>query len=177
MGNSAGRGLGDHGGKARAAALGDHDAVGAGALGGTDDGAQVMGVGDLVAHHDQGLFILLRGFGKDVLHAHILPHGGKGDDALMGVGAAHAVQLALVGVHHHDARGTGFGGDVAQGFIRLTLLDEDLVDILTGPQSFDDGVAALDYAVGLSGQGIFLFFVHIGFSLESFSHTDNCIVP
>ena len=123
--------------------------MGAGALGGAEDGAQIVGVGDLIAHHQQGRFPPLCCRGEDALHRDVLPHGGQSDDALMGVGAGNAVQLAAVGLHHHDARVPGPGGDVAQGLVRLALGNVDLVDGGAHPQGFDHRVAALDDAVGL----------------------------
>ena len=79
----------------------------------------------------------------------------------MGVGAAHAVQLSPIGLHHHDARCPGLGCDVAQGLVYLTLLDENFVNTGLCPQGFDHRVAAFNEAVGLSGQLVFSFVCHI----------------
>ena len=79
----------------------------------------------------------------------------------MGVSAAHAVQLPPVGLHHHDARRPGLGGDVAQGLVHLTLLDENFVDAGLRPQGFDHRVAAFNEAVGFGGQLVFSFVCHI----------------
>ena len=128
MGHRTGRGLGHHSGESRGAALGDDDPVGTGGVGGTDDRTQVVGIAELVAHHDQGLFPLLPGDGENVVHGDILPHRAQGDDALVGVGTAHAVQLAPVGVHHHDALFPGGGGDMPQGGVGFALGDENFVD-------------------------------------------------
>ena len=120
-----------------------------GALRRAEDGTQVMRVGDLVAHHQQGRFALFRSSGEHGLHAHILPDGGQGDDALMGVGAGHIVQFPPIRLHHHDACLPGPGGDVAQGLVRLPLGQVDFVDGGVGAQRLNDGIAALDDAVGL----------------------------
>ena len=139
--------------------------MGTGTLGGAEDGAQIVGIGDLVAYHQQrGLALVGSGL-QDAVHRHIFPDGGQGDDALVGVGAGHVVQLAAVGLHHHDARGAGLGGDVAQGLVRLALGQIDLVDGRAGAESFNDRIAALDNAVGLRlGHGAALgsgsLFVH-----------------
>ena len=135
--------------------------MGSGAVGRPDDGAQVVGVGNLVAHHQQGLFVLRRRVRQNVLHTDVLPHRRQGDDALVGVGAAHVVQLPPVGLHHHDARRPGLGGDVAQSLVHLTLLDENFIDAGLRPQGFDHRVAALDEAIGLSGQLVFSLVCHI----------------
>ena len=123
--------------------------MGPGALGGTEDGAQIVGIGDLVADHQQRRFAPVGGGLQNALHRHILPDGGQRDNALMGVGARHGVQLAAVGLHHHNARGAGLGGDVAQRLVRLALGKIDLVDGRSGPQRLDHRVASLDHAVGL----------------------------
>ena len=161
MGHRSRGGLRHHSGEARAAALGDDDPVGPGALGGADDGAQVVGVGNFVADDQQGVLPLVGGGLEDALHADVLPHRRQGDDALVGVGAAHAVQLPLVGLHHHDARRPGLGGDVPQRLVRLPLLEVNFVNVLPRPQGLDDGVASLDDAVSLGGQSVFSLFVHI----------------
>ena len=123
--------------------------MGAGALGGTQDRAQVVGIGYLVAHHQQRRLAPGGGRLQDLLHRGVFPHGRQSDDPLVGMGAAHGVQLPPVGVHHHDARGAGLGGDVPQRLVRLALGDVDLVDGRLRPQGLDDRVAALDDAVRL----------------------------
>ena len=144
-----GGGLGHHRRQPGGAALGDDHPVGPGALGGADHRPQVVGVGELVAHHHQRGLPLLPGGGQDVVHAGVLPDGGLGDDPLVGVGAAHGVQLAPVGVHHHDALFPGGGGDVAQGGVRVPTGKEDFINGNSGPKRLDDGVPALDDPVVL----------------------------
>ena len=106
-------------------------------------------VGYLVAHHQQRRFALVGSGLQDALHGGVFPHGGQRDHALMGVGAGHVVQLAPVGLHHHDAGGAGFGGDVPQRLVRLALGDIDLIHGRAHPQGFDHRVAPLDNAVRL----------------------------
>ena len=129
--------------------------MGAGALRRAQNGAQIVGVGNFVAHHQQRRLALFGGGVQQGLHGHILPHGRQGDDPLMGVGAAHAVQLAPVGLHHHDALFAGAGGDVAEGLVRFPLGQINFVNIFAGAQRLYDGVASLDDAVRLRlGQGL-----------------------
>ena len=123
--------------------------MGAGTFGGAEDGPQIVGVGDLVADHQQRRFSLVGGALEDALHRHVFPNGSQRDHALMGVGAAHVVQLAAIRLHHHDARVPGLGGDMAQGFIRVPLGQIDLVNGRSGAEGFNDRVAAFNYAVGL----------------------------
>ena len=107
-----------------------------------------MGVGELVADHQQGGLPFVPGGLEDVLHRGVGPDRGHGDDPLVGVGAAHAVQLPLVRVGHHDALAAGGGGDVTQGGVHLSLHNENFVDLGAGPQGLDHRVAALDDSVG-----------------------------
>ena len=67
----------------------------------------------------------------------------------MGVGAGHPVQLAAISLHHHDARVTGLGGDVAQRLVRFAPGDINFVDGGAYAQRLDHRVAALDDAVSL----------------------------
>ena len=123
--------------------------MGPGALRRADYRTQVVGVAELVAYHDQGGLPPVPGGAENVVHAGVLPHGGHGDDALVALGAAHAVQLAPVRLSDHDTLVPGGGGDVAQGGVGLPPGDVDFVDGRPGPEGFDNGVAALDEAVGL----------------------------
>ena len=123
--------------------------MGTGALRRPQDCAQIVGVGDLVTDHQQRRLSPVGGSLQDVLHRGVLPHGGKGDNALMGVGAGHTVQLPPVGIHHHDARRTRLGGDVSQRLIRLAPGDVNFIHGGAHPQCFDDRVAPLDNAVRL----------------------------
>ena len=135
--------------------------MGAGAVGRPNNRAQIMGIGDLIAHDDQGLFVLCRRVRQNILHADVLPHRRQGDDPLMGMGAAHAVQLPPVGFHHDDARRAGLGSDMSQSLVRFPLLDENLIDAGFRPQGLDHRVAAFDEAVGLGGQLVFSLVRHI----------------
>ena len=50
---------------------------------------------------------------------------------------------------------------MAQSLVHLTLLDENFIDAGLRPQGFDHRVAALDEAIGLSGQLVFSLVCHI----------------
>ena len=139
-----------------------------GALGGAEDGPQIVGVGDLVAHHQQGRLPLGGGAVQNALDADVFPDGGQGDDSLVGVGAAHGVQLPPVGLHHNDP-GVPREAMLAQGLVRLALGQVNFVDGRSGPQGLDHGVPALDDAVGLRlGHGPSVFVVFHG-AISSFS--------
>ena len=147
--DGSGGGLAHDGGEAGGPALGDDEPMGPGTLGGAEDGPQIVGVGDLVAHHQQRRLPLGGGAVQNALDADVFPDGGQGDDSLVGVGAAHGVQLPPVGLHHNNPGVPGPGGNVAQGLVRLALGQVNFVDGRSGPQGLDHGVPALDEAVGL----------------------------
>ena len=104
-----GAGLVHHGGEARAAALGDDDAVRPGALRAADNRAQVVHVAYLVADYDEGRLPSLLREGEDVVYARVMRDRGDGDDALMGARDAYLVELAAVDRDDGDApfRGPG----------------------------------------------------------------------
>ena len=93
------------GGQPRAAALRDDDAVRTDALGRADDRAEIVRVGDFVTQHEKRRLTALGGDGEHVLDRAVLLDGAQRDHALMCVRLAHGVELAAVGLHHHDARG------------------------------------------------------------------------
>ena len=107
-----------------------------------------MGVGELVADHQEGGLPPVPGGLEEVLHRGVLPHGGHGDDALVGVGAAHGVQLVPVHLCQHGPLLPGLVGQLAQGKVHLALEEEDLVNGGAGPQGLGHGVAAFDDPVG-----------------------------
>ena len=63
-----------------------------------------MGIGQLVADDDEGCLTPDGGFFQNVVDGHIFVGGSQSDDALMGTGKGHGVQLPAVNAHHH---GTG----------------------------------------------------------------------
>ena len=137
-----GRGFGHGGGEPDAAALGDNDAVRAGGLCGSDDGAQIMRVLDVVADDDKGR--LVAGLGKDVLHGGEVVAGGHGGHALMDYTAAQGVQLLRCGVFDGHAALLGQGDDLAHAAAVSALEDVDAVDGAAFFERLGDGVAACD---------------------------------
>ena len=115
-----------------------------GALRRPEDGSQVVGIGDLVAHHHKGGLSPLLRPGQNVLQLAVFPHGRLGDDPLVGAGDAHGVQLPPVALRHHDAPLPGFSQDPGQGPVRVSPGHEQLVDGPSGPEGLLHRVAALD---------------------------------
>lgn len=141
VGERTGCRAGDCRRQANGAALGDDDAVRTGGFGGTDDRAEVVRVLDAVADDDErGLTALLRDT-ENVVERYIFLCGGLRDDALMGAGDAHVVELAAVAGHGRDAALFRLGGNVREV---CALGEEDLVHRAARAQGFEDGVAALD---------------------------------
>ena len=102
----------------------------------------------------------IRGEGEDILHLAVFPHGGERYHALVGLGAAHEIQLAAVGLDHHHALLARAGGDMPQGLVHIALGDEDLVDGAPGAQGLNDGVSPLNQLVFNGLTADFLFFFH-----------------
>ena len=136
-----------HGGEPGAAALRDDHAVRAHALGRADDRAEIVRIGDLVAHDEKRRFAAVGGELQQILHRAVFLHGAERHDALVRVGLAHCVELAAVGLHDDDALRARLRGNVAQRLVDLALGNVDLVDRASGAQRLDDGVAALDVLV------------------------------
>ena len=102
--------------------------------------------------YERGLALLRCGI-QYVRDLAVFPHGNHGDNALVGLGHAHEIELSPVGVGDRDPGLPRFGRDEAEGLVRLTLGYEDLVYGAACPQSLDNCVAALYYIVS------YLFFV------------------
>ena len=84
--------------------------MGAGAFRGSENRAQIVGIGQLVTDDDEGRFPTGGGLLQNVVDGHIGMGGGQGDDALMGPGEGHGVQLPAVYGHHHGAGFLRLGG-------------------------------------------------------------------
>ena len=139
------RSLCHHGGKAGAAALGDNYAMGARALRSTDDRAQIVGIRDLVADHDQGRFPLFLCRIQNILNTGIVPCRRHGDYALMRAGLGHGVQLPAVTVGHHRAVLLGKGRNVAEGTVGIAGCDKHLINSAPRLKGLGHGVAALQH--------------------------------
>ena len=119
----------------------------AGALRAADDGAEIVRVADLVTHDHEGRFSALLREGENIVDAAGIPHGADRDHALVGVGAAHEIQLAAIAFHHDQPQLPRPGSDMPQGLVHVAAGDHDLVDRAPRAQSLDDGVAPLDQLV------------------------------
>ena len=68
MRDGTGRGLGDHRGNARGMTLLQDQAVGAAALGGTNDRTEVVWILDPVGDHEEGRLTALLGSSKNIIN-------------------------------------------------------------------------------------------------------------
>ena len=127
--------------------------MGPGHLGGTDDCSQIMGIGDAVAQHQPRVLPPLPGQSQHILHAAIGHSGTQGDDALMGAGDAHGIQLPAIDFLGGDTLLPGLGHQMAQG-ADGSLGKIDLVDFPAAAQGLGDGVAPLQHIlIGGAGGG------------------------
>ena len=146
LGGSGG-GFGDDRVQGSGPAFGDDDAIDAGAIGGAEQGAEVVGVFDAVQHQKEAAAGLAMLGVEEVFEGEELPLAEEGDDALMGVGFGVSGELVA-----------GFGGDadvglaaevedgfkarVAAGFALAG--DADVVDLANaGSDGLLDGVEAV----------------------------------
>lgn len=130
------------GGQTDAAAFGDDDPVCACRFGGTDDGAEVVWVFDVVTDDNKGR--LVAGFLEDVLHGGKIMAGSHGDNALVDHSFAKGVQLLCCRILDGNARLFGKGDDFAHAAAVGSFEDIDAVDRATFFQRFGNGVASCD---------------------------------
>ena len=157
--------------------------MGTGTFRASQDGAQIVGVGQLVADDDEGGLVPGGGFFQNVVDGHIFMGSGQSDDALVGTGGGHGIQLPPVNGHYHGSRLLGLGGQPLKALVRIALGHEHLVDGAAAFQCLRDGVPAfqltfcfllrlgtLGKQIGPAG-GILpslgtAFFIHKGISLH-----------
>ena len=162
-----GAGLDDGGRNGSAAPLGDDDAVGAAQQRRAHHRAQIVGVLDAVAQHEEGRLALLFGDVQQLLHRDVGDLAGKGGHALMALGAGHEPQL--VGVHPLDGGPhlLGHGGVVSRYRRGHALGNEHGVHAGAALEQLGDGVFAVHEALVLllgllraaagAARGVFLF--------------------
>ena len=171
----AGGCLGNGGGEANATALGDDHTMGTGALGRAHDRAQVMGIAEFVTDDDQGIFTPGGCFLQNIVNGEVHMGSGQGNDALMGMGGGHLIQLPAVHGNHHGTGFLGLGCQTLQRPVRITRCHKYLINGAAGAEGFGQGIAALQLtlyllhggtvskAVGTAGRIIALraaFFIH-----------------
>ena len=136
------------GGHACAALVGDDHARCPHHFGGTDDGAQVARVGDVVQDHDQGSAAFFRLFvrGIDQLaHTRVLEGLGLRHDALVAAAFGLLVQVGTADGLHGQFPGLGLAQDVLHQAIALQVIcDQHALQGHPGAQRFDNGSFPFD---------------------------------
>ena len=117
--------------------------MGAGALGGAENGPQIVGIRQLVADDNQRILTPGGGLLQNVVDGVIGMGGSQGNHALMAAGVGHQVQLPPVHGNHHGPGLPGLGGQTLQALVGITGGDKELVNGAPRLQCFLDGVAAL----------------------------------
>ena len=128
--------------------------MGAGALGGAENGPQIVGIRQLVADDNQRILTPGGGLLQNVVDGVIGMGGSQGNHALMAAGVGHQVQLPAVHGNHHGPGLPGLGGQPLQALVRITGGDKELVDGPSRFQRLSNGVAAL--------QLVFVFLHRLG---------------
>ena len=102
--------------------------MGSGTFGAAEDGAQIMGVGELIAHDDQRCLPPGSGLLQDVVNGIIDVGGSQSDHALVSVGEGHGIQLPPVHRHHHGSRLLGLSGQALQAPVNVTGGNKHLIN-------------------------------------------------
>ena len=121
------RGRFDRGtGKSGGAALGNDDAVGARAIGGANQRAQVMRIFDAVEHNDEAVFAAML-FEQGVDIGVLLARGDR-NYALMGVGVGQAIKLLARQEAHLDAAGAAIIDQALHPFVVPLARDANVLE-------------------------------------------------
>ena len=117
------------------------------ALGATDDGTEVVGVGNAVADDDQRCLLTILCDLQNILHRAIFLFCRKRDHALMRGIACECVQLAFFGFDNGDLALQCLRDQNDDRAVSLTLLHQKLVHLAPGTEQLAYGVSADDRAV------------------------------
>jgi hypothetical protein len=120
------RATGSGGSDAHGAAFRDDDAVGAGGVGGADDGAEVVRVLDAIEDDDEG--VLAAALGEEVVEIVVAFLRDYGDDALMRGGVGHSLEFVAAKEADGDAGVTGVVDDALKLLVGALLGDTDVFD-------------------------------------------------
>lgn len=112
-----------------------------------DHRPQIVGIAQLVAHNEQGCLSFFLRNAQDLLHRGIFPYRRHCDHTLVGMGVAHCVELAMIGVSHHDPRLFSQCHNLGKCAIRIAAGYINFIDRGAGAQGLRDGVASFDQAV------------------------------
>ena len=139
---SAGGGLVNDGGKPRAAALGNDDAVCARTFCGADDSAQIVRIGQPVAQQQKRLLAARTRNLQQIGDRHVFMRRSLCDHALMHAGFAHRIQLAAVTLHNDRARLLRHRADIRHASAHVRR-DKQLIHGFARAQQLGDCISAL----------------------------------
>ena len=154
----AGGHLGHRAGEASAAALGQHQAVGAEGLGAAHDGAQVVGIGDAVEGHQQGRFPQLTATVDEAVEVEGVGGGHLQHDALVHGPTGELTQPRPGDLLHQHAAGLGFAQQLQEARLEAHFGGApDAVNRAIALQGGLGAVATPDQVVGRGGTEAFRF--------------------
>ena len=119
----------------------------AGALRRTDHRPQIMWIAQLIAYNKQRRFPSFLRNTQDFFHRSIFPHRRHCNHALMGMGSAHGVKLAVVRVGHHNSRLFGQCHNLGKRTVRITAGYINFVNRSASAQGLCNSVASFDQTV------------------------------
>ncbi len=138
-----GGGLGYGAGDGRGAALGNDDAVYSCAVGGAEEGTEVVGVFYAVEGEEEAVLAVLFG-GEEVFDGEEFALADDGEDALMGVGAGEAGELIAGLDGDADASGAAEFDHALEAFVSAFAGDADVIELAgTGADGLLDRMEAV----------------------------------
>ena len=150
-----------HGGEPGGAPLGDDDAVDARALGSAQNRAEIVRIGDLVAHDDERILAPPGGTLQNILDGGVLAHRRLRDDALVRARGAERIELAPVALGDDNAVFPRLGKNARKGAVGVAAGNKNFINRPPGADRLGDGVAPLDQILAILTDLLFMVF-HIG---------------
>ena len=139
----AGGGFGYGGGDGGGASLREDDAVYSGAVGGADEGAEVVGIFDAVEGKEEAVLAVFFG-GEEVFDGEEFALADDGEDALVGIGAGEAGELVAGLDGDADVGGAAKFDDAFETFVATFAGYADVVELAgTGADGLLDGMEAV----------------------------------
>jgi hypothetical protein len=124
----SGGGLCDGGGDGGGAAFGEDDSVDACAVGGAEEGAEVVGIFDAVEGEEEAVLAVLFG-GEEVFDSEEFAFADDGEDALVGVGPGEAGELVAGFEGDADAGGAAELDEAFEAFVATLAGDADVIEL------------------------------------------------
>ena len=121
--------------------------MGTGTFRASHDGAQIVGIAELITDHQKRRFAPGGSLFQKVVNGIVFMGSHQSDNALMGPGYGHLIQLPAVHRYHPRTGFLDLGSQALQALIGIAVGDKHLVDGAAGFQRFGNGVTTLELAL------------------------------